>query len=209
MRKKLFELILERDFSMKKRCLVKLLCFSLAVLYFELAIWSTGALGQKREIIKLGVVNFEEITRKSLMSKDIARQFAQKRKEFREEIAKEEKNLRKANEDIQRQRVLLSPEALEKKIQTYKTSTVALQRKVQKRNQEFIKIRAYGTREFEKERAKALLDVTKANRLTLVFSERALLYRAEYLDITNSVLNALNKRKKSFKIPEIIPGMKN
>ncbi len=161
----------------------------------------TAEVQSQTRTIKLGVVNLDEITRRSLMSKDIARQIGAKRRTFRDEIKKEEEELRNANDDLEKQRILLAPEALERKLGILRQRTLALQRKVRQRNQEFIRIRAFGTREFEKERAKALMEVTKKHSFTLVFRQRMVLVRADFLDITKLVLEALNKRITSFKIP--------
>ena len=152
--------------------------------------------------IKLGVVDLNEITRKSLMSKDIARQIDSKRRAFRDEIKNEEEKLRSDNDELQKQRVLLSPEALQDKFRALQQRQTALQRKVQQRNQEFIRLRSFATREFEKERAKAVMDVTKKHKFTLVIRQREVVVRADFLDITGLVLETLNKRKSKFNIPD-------
>ena len=150
--------------------------------------------------IKLGVVDLNEITRKSLMSKDIARQIDSKRRGFRNEIKNEEEKLRSDNDELQKQRVLLSPQALQDKFRALQQRQTALQRKVQQRNQEFIRLRSFATREFEKERAKAVMDVTKKHKFTLVIRRREVVVRADFLDITGLVLETLNKRKSKFNI---------
>ena len=152
--------------------------------------------------IKLGVVDLNEITRKSLMSKDIARQIDAKRRGFRDEIKNEEEKLRLDNDELQKQRVLLSPQALQDKFGALQRRQTALQRKVRQRNQEFIRLRSFATREFEKERAKAVMDVSKKHNFTLVIRQREVVVRADFLDITGLVLETLNKRKTKFNIPD-------
>ena len=173
----------------------------MCVLFGALIVDHSATAQDQSRTIKLGVVNLNEITRKSLMSKDIARQIDLKRRAFRDEIKKEEEDLRITNDELQKQRVVLAPEALQQKFQALRQRSTALQRKVQQRNQEFIGLRALATREFEKERAKALLDVSKKHRFTLILRQREVLVRADFLDVTELVLNALNSRKTKFKIP--------
>ena len=79
-----------------------------------------------------------------------------------------------------------------------------LLRKVQQRNQQFIRLRAFATREYEKERGKAVLAGAKQHNFTLVIRRREVVVRADFLDITKLVLETLNKRKKKFKIPDDI-----
>ena len=166
-------------------------------------LFGSVAIGETQSrTIKLGVVDLNEITRKSLMSKDIARQIDSKRRGFRNEIRNEEENLRLDNDELQKQRVLLSPEALQNKYRALQQRQTALQRKVQQRNQEFIRLRSFATREFEKERVKAVMDVTKKHKFTLVIRRREVVVRADFLDITGLVLETLNKRKTKFNIPD-------
>ena len=166
-------------------------------------LFGSVAIGETQSrTIKLGVVDLNEITRKSLMSKDIARQIDSKRRTFRDEIKNEEEKLRSDNDELQKQRVLLSPEALQEKYRALQQRQTALQRKVQQRNQEFIRLRSFATREFEKERVKAVMDVTKKHKFTLVIRRREVVVRADFLDITGLVLETLNKRKTKFKIPD-------
>ena len=166
-------------------------------------LFGSVAIGETQSrTIKLGVVDLNEITRKSLMSKDIARQIDSKRRAFRDEIKNEEENLRSDNDELQKQRVLLSPQALQEKFRALQQRQTALQRKVQQRNQEFIRLRSFATREFEKERAKAVMDVTKKHQFTLVIRRREVVVRADFLDITGLVLETLNKRITKFNIPD-------
>ena len=166
-------------------------------------LFGSVAIGETQSrTIKLGVVDLNEITRKSLMSKDIARQIDSKRRAFRDEIKNEEEKLRLDNDELQKQRVLLSPEALQNKFRALQQRQTALQRKVQQRNQEFIRLRSFATREFEKERVKAVMDVTKKHKFTLVIRRREVVVRADFLDITGLVLETLNKRKSKFNIPD-------
>ncbi len=155
--------------------------------------------------IKLGVLDIVRLTQSSLMSKDIARQIDSRRKLFRAEIKGEEQALRKANEDLQKQRVILSPAAFEQEIKLFRQKELALQKKVQQRNQEFNRLRVFTTRVFEKELNKALVDVTKKHNFTLVFRKREVLVTAAFLDITKLVLAQMDKNSPSFKIPDVLP----
>ena len=127
-------LILGQDFKMGNKGPITLLTITLlccGVLSFDKI-----ARGEsENRTIKLGIVDLNEITRKSLMSKDIARQIDKKRRAFRDEIKAEEESLRFANDELQKQRVLMEPKALQKQFRELQRRQTALQRKVQKRNQ--------------------------------------------------------------------------
>ena len=57
--------------------------------------------------------------------------------------------------------------------------------------------------------AQALLAVAKKNNFTLVLRRREVLISADFLDITKLVLETLNARKKSFKLPDDISKIEN
>ena len=184
--------------------------FIVFVGFIVVATTSVPALAQNEPLtIKLGVVNLDDVTRLSLMSKDIARQIDARRKKFRDEIKNEEESLRKSADELQKQRVILSPEAFRNEERAFRQKTAVLQRKVQQRNQEFIRLRTFATRQYEQERAKALLEVAKKNNFTLVLRRREVLVSADFLDITKLVLESLNARKKNFKLPDDISKIEN
>ena len=187
----------------------KIFLQSVFLLLLILSSFNVVAQDNKRAVVKLGIVDLAEVTRKSFMSKDIARQIDKKRKMFRAEIKKEEEKIREISENLEKQRDVLSKDKFNEKMQSLRKRTIELQRKVQQRNQEFIKIRAFGTRVFEKERVKALMDVAKKHKFTLILRQREVLVRADFLNITELVIAALNKRKKSYRIPDDLSKVKN
>ena len=187
----------------------KIFLKSVFLLLVILGSFNVVAQDNKRAVVKLGIVDLAEVTRKSFMSKDIARQIDKKRKIFRAEIKKEEGKIREMSDNLEKQREVLSKDKFNEKMQSLRKRTIELQRKVQQRNQEFIKIRAFGTRVFEKERVKALMDVAKKHKFTLILRQREVLVRADFLNITELVIAALNKRKKSYRIPDNLSKVKN
>ena len=187
----------------------KIFLKSVFLLLVILGSFTVAAQDNKKAVVKLGIVDLAEVTRKSFMSKDIARQIDKKRKMFRAEIKKEEGKIREISENLEKQRDVLSKDKFNEKMQSLRKRTIELQRKVQQRNQEFIKIRAFGTRVFEKERVKAIMDVATKHNFTLILRQREVLVRADFLNITELVIAALNKRKKSFRIPDNLSKVKN
>ncbi|MAM78417.1 MAG: hypothetical protein CL562_05905, partial [Alphaproteobacteria bacterium] len=72
----------------------KIFLKSVFLLLVILGSFNVVAQDNKRAVVKLGIVDLAEVTRKSFMSKDIARQIDKKRKTFRAEIKKEEGKIR-------------------------------------------------------------------------------------------------------------------
>jgi outer membrane protein len=153
--------------------------------------------------IKMGILDVELVIRQSLMAKDIARLIDTKRKKFMKEIKKEELELRKLDEELQRKRVVVSPETFAEDAQIFRSKKSELRTKVQIRNRELSQFRLIANKKLQGEINRALTQVTKRNKFNLVFrySPQIVLVRPEYLDISKPVLAQLNKNISKYTIP--------
>jgi len=158
-----------------------------------------------KRVLKIGIVDIEFVTRQSLMAKDIARQIDIKRREFMSEIKEAETSLRGADEELQKKRVLLSPEAFNDEARKFRVKTTNLRKKVQDRNKELSQLRSVANRAMEKAIAKALSKITKVNGYNLVFrySPQVILVRPNFLDISKPVLTQLNKDSSVYDVSNI------
>jgi outer membrane protein len=179
------------------------LTISLLVLATVLTNSNTTFAAEKTRDIKMGILDVERVTRQSLMAKDIARQIDAQRRKFMGEIKKEETSLRKSDDELQKQRVILSPEAFAEEARKFRLKTTALRKKVQNRNQELSQLRSIANRELQGAIQKALTQVTKRQRYNLVlrYTPQVILVRPDYLDISKSVLDQLNKNVSKYTIP--------
>lgn len=177
-----------------------LLVFGLAL---SLCLMNQSVQAQEQpQAIKFGIVDLDEITRKALMSIDMAKQISARRKAFRQEISTMEDKLRKEGEDLQQKKHILAPEAFQKATADYRRKVVDGRRRSQQLTQDLLKLRALADRELEKEKGKALLEISKQHKFTLIFDRRAVLLRDDRLDLTNLVIEVINKNKASFKLPD-------
>jgi Skp family chaperone for outer membrane proteins len=158
-----------------------------------------------KRVLKIGIVDIEFITRQSLMAKDIARQIDIKRREFMGEIKEAETSLRGADEELQKKRVLLSPEAFNEEARKFRGKTTKLRKKVQDRNKELSQLRSVANRAMEKAIGRALSKITKVNGYNLVFrySPQVILVRPNFLDISKPVLTQLNKDSPVYDVSNI------
>ena len=158
-----------------------------------------------KRVLKIGIVDIEFVTRQSLMAKDIARQIDIKRREFMGEIKEAETSLRSVDEELQKKRVLLSPEAFNDEARKFRVKTTNLRKKVQDRNKELSQLRSVANRAMEKAIAKALSKITKVNGYNLVFrySPQVILVRPNFLDISKPVLTQLNKDSSVYDVSNI------
>jgi Skp family chaperone for outer membrane proteins len=180
----------------------KFALFLLVLLSASLSNHGVYAAEQTRNI-KMGILDVEWVTSQSLMKKDTAQQIDTKRRKFMTEIKKEETSLRKSDEELQKQRVILSPQAYAEELRKFRLKTRSLRQKVQVRNQELSQMRSLANRALERAIQKALTEVTKRERYNLVlrYSPQIILVRPTYLDISKLVLGQLNKNVSKFTIP--------
>jgi len=179
---------------------------SLLVLSFAFISDSNAQTRQTREI-KLGILDIQRVMQRSLLAKDIARQIDAKRRKFRGEIKKEEEALRKANDKLKKQRVILSPETFAEEVRKFRIKTTSLQKKVQLRNQEFIQLRTNANDALRTAIQKALTQITKRYNYNLVlrYTPQLILVRPDYLDISDIVLEQLDKNIKKYQITTAPP----
>lgn len=156
------------------------------------------------QIIKMGVLDITRVIRTAKMTLDVARQKDKLRGEFRSEIKADEEALRKANEELERQRVILAPEALEQERRKFRQKGVELQRKVQAKNQSFAQITRVTDQAIRKELQKAVDELVKSQGFTLILQRRNIFYGANFLDVTPLVIKILDKNVSSYKIPKNI-----
>jgi len=179
---------------------------SFLVLSFAL-ISDSSAQTQQTRVIKMGILDIKRVTKKSLMAKDIARQIDANRRKFRGEIKKEEEALRKANDKLKKQQVILSPETFAEEVRKFRIKTTSLQKKVQLRNQEFIQLRTNSNGALRTAIQKALTQITKRYNYNLVlrYTPQLILVRPDYLDISDIVLEQLDKNIKKYQITTAPP----
>ena len=185
---------------------MKKIFVALRLLSFVFAVWfclpmSAGLAQEQTRIVKFGVVDVEEIERESLMNKDITAQINTLRNKLSEEVKQEEASLRKANDELQRQKVLLSPEAFDQEVRKFREREQNFQKNIQERNDQFNRVRINVRNAFASELNRALTELTKEQQFTLILRRSQVLTVADFLDITKFVLDRMNKNAPKYQIP--------
>jgi outer membrane protein len=181
-------------------------CAVLLATHWTLPASAQEPTGSKDYPLSVKVVDIEAISRTAVAAKDIRAQLQKFRAQFQADIQKEEEELRKANQELARKRTLLAPEVFADERRKFEQRVVELQRMAQARNSEFSRISADAGRELRNAVNKALGQVAKENKITLILDRKAVAMFHDPLDITAVVLKRLNEQFPSYtvKIPE--PG---
>ena len=181
--------------------------FITSFLGVSVALWlvctPTAAHAQEQtRMVRFGVVDVEMIEREAAMNKDMNAQMGELRKKLSDQVKQEEGELRKASEDLQRQKVLLAPDAFELEVRKFRQKELDFQKKIQDRNNDFNRVRLFARNTFAQELNRAMTDIVKEHQFSLVLRRSQTLVVADYLDITPAVFDRLNKNVPKFTIPK-------
>ena len=144
--------------------------------------------------VEIGIVNMLKINRDATAMKDLNEKFQSKRKEHLASVTKKEEELRSEEQKLADQRAIMAPDAFNTKKQEFKERVIEVNQKVQKELSELDTTFNKALDEVSKVAAEIVSDVAKEKKLDLVLHRRQALYATDALDITDTVLERLNKK---------------
>ena len=152
--------------------------------------------------MKVAIINMEAVRRNAAVMKDIRAQVSAHRSAFQKDVQKEEDALRTANEELRRQRTILAPETFAEERRKFEERLVEVQRGVQTRRQALDRAQNDALAEVQNVLGKVIADIATENGLTLILREDQTVLAAKQLNITAHVLQELDKRLATYKLPE-------
>ncbi len=141
------------------------------------------------------------ILRESEAAKSIRKQIDGYRVAYREDIVADEKRLRKEEQELKRQRPLLSPEAFTAKRRLFEDSVARVQRSVQDRTRLLDKAYTQSMNEVGKVMRVIVAELTQEMGFNIVLEKSQILFARRNLEITAHVLERLNKKLSHVEVP--------
>ena len=187
---------------------MKGLLFPLVCALMIPALAANHAAAQEKEaqvspiLLKIAIIDMEAIRRKAAAVNDIRDQIGKYRKEFQDEIQQEETKLRKANQELARQRTILSPDAFAEERRKFEQRFLDAQSLARQLKQELVKSNSEAMREVLSSINRIAVDVAQENSLTLILLKKHTFLAANNLDITKMVLDRLNVKLPSVKVSD-------
>lgn len=154
--------------------------------------------------MQIAIIDLDTIRRESTAMQQIREQIKKFRSVFQEEIQKEEEELRAANQELARQRTILSPDAFAEERKKFEDRLSQVQRSVQKRKTELDKSQQEAMNEVQKTLNQVVANVAAEKSIALVLRRDQIVLSATSLEITEEVLRRLNERLPKVTVPE--PG---
>ncbi|MBI3441363.1 MAG: OmpH family outer membrane protein [Proteobacteria bacterium] len=146
-----------------------------------------------------GVVDMNRVMRTTEVAKDIFSQMESKRKEYQVSIAKEEDALRSSEQAIMKQKDSLSKDEFDKKRKEFEEKVIRGQKLVQDRKRILDQAFNSSMGSLRNEAAKIVADIAKEKNYMAVLTQDAVMISAPSLDMTDMVIERMNKGVK--KIP--------
>ncbi len=155
---------------------------------------------QDKTFIKVGIIDVVGVRTNSSAVKDIHKQIAKFRDNIQAIIQKEEKNLRKANDELARQRTILSPDAFNNERVKFEKLLSALQKRVQDSKQSLGRVQGEATAKVDKAILGVIQEIIKEKGYTLILKKSSTVASAQVLDITADAIKRLDKKLPAVKV---------
>ncbi|ORJ59055.1 OmpH family outer membrane protein [Geothermobacter hydrogeniphilus] len=148
--------------------------------------------------VKIGYIDLQKVLNESDSGKVAKEKIAKKVKEYEVQIDRQQKDLKKAKEELEKQALLLSEEARSRKQREYQQKLKELQRFTKDVRDELrMKDNDY-TRKILDEIIKVVEKFGAEKGYTAIFekNESSLVYADEKIDLTDQVIKRYNQSKK-------------
>lgn len=142
---------------------------------------------------KIAVVNIQQIMRESKAAESVRQQLKSKQQSFQTELDKEEAALQKEDQELAKQRSVLSQEAFEAKYKDFRKKAATAQQEVRAKRNKLDKGFTQALSDIQKKVTDIVAAISKDKGVDVAIAASPILYANPALDITQPVLDRLNK----------------
>jgi len=178
-------------------------CCIAAVLMAAVTAVSGGqpALAQEAQAPMLAIIDVQKILRESVAVKSLTAMIEEQRTKYQDELRAEEESLRTADQELARQRTILSAEAYTQKRRDLEQQVATLQRQVQERKKGLDQLFGQGISQVQNELANVAKEIAEERGLDLILSRATVVIVKPKFDISNEALKRLNARLTTVALP--------
>lgn len=153
---------------------------------------SSASKAEDKQII--AVVNIQQVMKDSTAAKSIREQLEKKQKDFQAEITKKEDALQKEDQELGKQKSVLAKDAFEKKVRAFRNKATEVQKDVQTKKALLDNAFQNSLNDIQKVVTDIISDLSKEKGFTVAIPTSQILYADKKLDISEEVLERLNKK---------------
>jgi outer membrane protein len=149
------------------------------------------------KIIKIAVVNLNKCVRESLKGKRLYRRLEDKRDVLQKKVNQKEAELKKLQDELKKQSMMLSPDALRKKRKLFERKQQEYRYFLEDAQDELREEEAKGIEKLLVDLRKVISNIAKKEGYTLVLeiSKGGILYSKGNIDITSEVIKEFDNLK--------------
>lgn len=148
----------------------------------------------------MAVVDMNEVLRTAKAAKDIDAQLQARGQAIGAELQEEDRKLREADQELARQRTVLSPEAFKDERQKFEEKVNVVQRKMAERKNEIDQARAAAMEKVSNALKEIIADIVKEHGITLILRKEATVASDKQADISEVVRERLDKKLPAVKV---------
>ena len=161
---------------------------------FQSAMAQETKVGKTEKIdFPAAVIDMKVVLSKSSAFTTLQKEIQKLEKNYKEEIQNEENLLKKEQEKLVAQKSVLSAEEFKEKEDTFKQKVNKIQGKVEKIRRELESTMAKGMQVIQQEAVKHMKEIAKKEGYLLVFDANTTVISADRINISNIVVDKLNK----------------
>ncbi len=169
-------------------------------LFFWIAI-QEGPRAQEPTSPVFAIIDIQKVLRESTAVKALSKRIEEQKVGYQAELLGEEQTLREADQELARQRSILSAEAYAKKRGELEQKVATLQREAQKRKRGLDREFANGMSKVQHELAKVAKEIAEARGLDLILSKATVVIVKPKFELTEEAVQRLNAR-----LPDVPPA---
>ncbi len=165
---------------------------AMCVLVLSLLSISGFAAAQSDSNPVIAIIDMQRILRESLAVKAMQRDLEQQRASYQSELKQKEEALRNTDQELARQRAILSADAYAKRRQELEREVAQVQREIQERRKGLDEVYGQGMRQVRLRLIDIVQDIAKTRGADLVLAKATVVLVRPDLEITNEALERLN-----------------
>lgn len=149
----------------------------------------------------IAVIDGQRVNREAAALKNARQQLEQYRFNFQSEIAKEEEKLRAEEQELARQRSVVTPEVFEQRRQAFQAKVIDLQKRIQERSQSLEKMLNGVREQVTAQVIEILRELSKERGFNMVLDRAQVqIFIGDSIDITPEVLKRIDQRLPTVKV---------
>ena len=169
--------------------------FKILILVFLISNFYTDVFAQN-----LAYANMEQIINSSNVGKKIIEHFSKKNNKLKNDLKVIEQTIMEKENTLISQKNILQPEEYNKKVSLIRQEILDFNKNSQKKSRTLNAERDKLSKEFMIEINKVLRDYAVKNNIDIIFSSTQMLIGKSKLDVTENILEEVNKKITNFKI---------